>query len=144
MCELKPLPPASLQSSTFTVNEETGCPTSLVTTPEIPVGAPNVKRRSAPGRTSSERAVHYALAFDRAARSFKELSPSARRSIEESRLQVREARAGETPASFSRRLEATWSGEEVAVANALEFGESIQMNELLKVALPQPYEGAKP
>jgi predicted Zn-dependent protease len=73
--------------------------------------------------------------------SFRRLSPAERSRIQELRLRLREARAGDTPDSFGRRTGSAWTPEQTAVFNALPLGARLPEARLLKVALRQPYAG---
>jgi predicted Zn-dependent protease len=77
--------------------------------------------------------------FRKAAGSFRALSASERRSIRESRLRVRAARAAETPAGIAARTGSTWNAERVAVANEVAVGDRLAAGWAVKVALPQAY-----
>ncbi len=91
------------------------------------------------GQSRSRNAADYAAVFDATARSFRALRRSERDAIRESRLRVRAARAGETPAAIAQRTGSTWRAENVAVANAVELEAAFPGGREVKLALPQPY-----
>jgi predicted Zn-dependent protease len=71
--------------------------------------------------------------------SFRALSSAELAAIRESRLRIREGRSGEALANFAARTDASWSAEQIAVANALKNGARLQDQQLLKVAVPQAF-----
>lgn len=91
------------------------------------------------GQSTAQTASQYAKVFDTTARSFRALRLSERRSLRESRLRVRKARTGETPAALAKRAGSSWSAEQVAVANALEVDTRLRAGQLVKVGIPQAY-----
>jgi len=84
---------------------------------------------------------HWAL-FGGAARSFRPITGPEREGIEEQRLRLRTAQAGESLASFGARVGNAWSVDETAIVNGLEKGASLAEGQVLKVAIPQPYPGS--
>jgi predicted Zn-dependent protease len=91
------------------------------------------------GQCRSTSSGQYAPVFDATARSFRALRSSQLASIDELRLRVREARAGETPASIAERVGSAWKPDEIAVANAVEPGAELQPGAGVKVAIREPY-----
>jgi predicted Zn-dependent protease len=91
------------------------------------------------GQCRSASSAQYAPVFDATARSFRALRSSQLASIDELRLRVREARAGETPASIAERVGSAWKPDEIAVANAVEPGAELQPGAGVKVAIREPY-----
>ncbi len=91
------------------------------------------------GQSRASSAADYAGVFDATARSFRALRQSERAAIRESRLRVRAARAGETPAAIAKRTGSTWGAEEVAVANAVKVDAAFRGGQQVKLALPQAY-----
>jgi len=85
--------------------------------------------------------AHRAL-FGGVGQSFRKLGQGERAGIQEQRLRLRTARAGETLAAFGARVGNAWSPEETAVANGLAKGASLSDGQLLKVAIAQPYAGS--
>ena len=67
------------------------------------------------------------------------LRATERRSIRESRLRVRAARAGETPARIAERTGSSWNAAHVAVANEVAERDRFDAGWAVKVALPQAY-----
>jgi predicted Zn-dependent protease len=78
-------------------------------------------------------------AFASVARSFRSLGPQELRGIQEQRLRIVAARAGETLDQLVSRSRSSWKLQEVAVANALPPGVRLQAGQLVKVAVPEPY-----
>lgn len=91
------------------------------------------------GESTEKSAANYAKVFDATVTSFRALRRGERNAIRESRLRVREARAGETSAALAQRTASTWSAEQLAVANGVEFGAAFGSGQPIKVALPQAY-----
>jgi predicted Zn-dependent protease len=91
------------------------------------------------GQSEDKLAKRYAPVFRASADSFRALRDSERRSIKESRLRVRPARASETTAEIAKRLGSTWGPERVAVANDVETSSKLDAGWPVKVALPQAY-----
>ena len=77
--------------------------------------------------------------FHSVAHSFRPLSDSERANIKETRLRLAKARAGETIEALRMRTNSAWSGQEIAVANALTVGTPLKEGALLKVAIAEPY-----
>jgi predicted Zn-dependent protease len=82
----------------------------------------------------------YQGAFASVARSFRSLTPQEIRGIRESRLRIVPARAGETLDQLAARTGSSWKVEEMAVANALPRSGRLQAGQLVKVAIPEPYQ----
>jgi predicted Zn-dependent protease len=91
------------------------------------------------GQCAESTIKNFASAFDASARSFRALRAKERARIRESRLRVREARGGETPAALAQRTESSWKPEQLAVANAVDPGTAFRAGQPVKVAIPQPY-----
>jgi predicted Zn-dependent protease len=91
------------------------------------------------GQSAESAAKQYAPVFRATAGSFRALRASERRSIRESRLRVRAARAGETPAEIAKRTGSSWHAERVAVANGVAVGDRFDAGWAVKLALPQAY-----
>jgi hypothetical protein len=67
------------------------------------------------------------------------LSTSEWRSLEESRLHIREARTGQTAAMVTKHTGSSWSAEQIAVANAINAEQRLDAGRLLKVGIPQAH-----
>src|SRR5690606_29597145 len=80
----------------------------------------------------------YAGAFDAVAASLRPLTSEERAGIQELRLQVVQARAGETLEALSQRTGNRWPLPELAVANALSPGTRLEAGALVKIAVPRP------
>ena len=91
------------------------------------------------GQSAESVAKEYARALRATADSFRPLRASERGSIRESRLRVRAARAGETPAQIAKRTGSSWDAEHVAVANEVAVGDRFDAGWAVKLALPQAY-----
>jgi predicted Zn-dependent protease len=91
------------------------------------------------GQSVASSAAQYGKVFDSTARSFRALSTSEWRSLEESRLRIRKARAGQTAAVVTKHTGSNWSAEQVAVANAIDAEQRLDGGRLLKVGIPQAY-----
>ena len=68
------------------------------------------------------------------ARSFRGLTPQELHGIQEQRLRIVPARAGETLDQLLARTRSSWKMEEVAVANALPMNTRLKAGQLVKVA----------
>jgi predicted Zn-dependent protease len=75
------------------------------------------------------------------ARSFRPLTREERAGIQEHRLGVRPARAGEGLAALGARTGNAWSVEQTAVANALDAGGALAAGVPVKIAVAGPYGG---
>jgi len=82
----------------------------------------------------------YQGAFASVARSFRALTPQELRGIKEQRLRIVTAKAGESLGQLLARTGSSWKVEEIAVANALPENARLQAGQLLKVAVPEPYQ----
>lgn len=82
----------------------------------------------------------YQGAFALVARSLRSLSPQDLRGIQEQRLRIVAARAGETLDQLVARTRSSWKPLEVAVANALAPDVRLQAGQLLKVSISEPYQ----
>ncbi|HTO05918.1 MAG TPA: M48 family metalloprotease [Myxococcota bacterium] len=91
------------------------------------------------GQSADSTAKQYGRVFRSTAGSFRALSAKERQSIRESRLRVRPARAGETPAAIAKRTSSTWDADRVAVANGVAATDAFQAGWPVKLALPQAY-----
>jgi predicted Zn-dependent protease len=91
------------------------------------------------GQSTDSAAKKYGEAFRKTAGSFRPLGASERRSIRESRLRVRAARAGERPAEIAQRAGSTWDAAHVAVANEVAVSDRFKAGWGVKLALPQAY-----
>jgi predicted Zn-dependent protease len=81
----------------------------------------------------------YRDAFLDVAQSFRPLRSEDRARIRESRLRVRQLRAGESLKAFLERTDGVWSPDQAAIANGLEGDAQLTSGELLKVPIPQHY-----
>ena len=88
------------------------------------------------------------LAFDRSRyedvflltfRSFRPLTPEQRASIRGTRLELVEARPGETPADICKRADNVWSPSETALANGVSPADAFRGGELVKIARSYAY-----
>ena len=95
------------------------------------------------GQAAGDDAAQFVKSFNLTARSFRALSSGERRSLEESRLRVRAARAGETSTTIAERTGSTWSPEALAVANGIDVDTHLKGGQLVKVAKPQSYTPRK-
>jgi predicted Zn-dependent protease len=83
----------------------------------------------------------YQTPFIDVALSLRPLTPEERAGIRESRLRIIPARSGESLRELVERMGGIWGVDETAVANALEADEPLRAGQLLKVPVPQAYEG---
>ncbi len=81
--------------------------------------------------------------FVSTARSFRPLSRELAGSIRENRLQVVEARAGESLPELSDRTGNAWPLQHTAVMNDLFATDALEAGQLVKVAISKPYRAAK-
>jgi predicted Zn-dependent protease len=79
----------------------------------------------------------------RTVKSFRELAPGEREAIRMHVLRVVRANPGDTPAAIASRSDSPWSGERIAVANALEPGARLESGRPVKVAVSAPYQGSR-
>jgi predicted Zn-dependent protease len=91
------------------------------------------------GQSAASSATQHGEIFDATARSFRALSTSERSSLEESRLRIREARAGQTAVAVAKHTGSSWSAEQIAVANAIDAEQQLDAGRLLKLSIPQVY-----
>lgn len=77
--------------------------------------------------------------FHLAALSLRELTSDERKSIRDSRLRIREAKAGQSLGEFAEREKSSWTADQIAIANGLEPESVLPTVTLLKVAVPEPY-----
>ena len=78
------------------------------------------------------------------ARGFRPLRDDDLAKIDELRLRIVEAKAGDTLATLSQREGNAWDLNELAVANALFVGDVLQEGQLVKIARREPYAPAPP
>jgi predicted Zn-dependent protease len=95
------------------------------------------------GRVDGAYAARYRGVFEQVARSFRPLSAAERASIEELRLRVVAAGAGETFATLGRRTGNAWEPRETAIANGVGAGERLAAGWPVKVARSQAYTGGR-
>jgi predicted Zn-dependent protease len=74
------------------------------------------------------------------ARGFRPLRDEDREQIDELRVRIVEARAGETLEQLSERTGNAWDLNEIAVANALFVGQALEEGRLVKIARREAYE----
>lgn len=91
------------------------------------------------GKSASRAADAYARIFESTARSFRALRSSERNGIQETRLRIRKAQSGESPAAIVDRTKSTWTAEFLAMANALD-GTTFESGTAVKVPISQPYK----
>jgi predicted Zn-dependent protease len=72
-------------------------------------------------------------------RSFRSLTPEQRASIRGTRLELVEARAGETIAEIRRRSDDVWSVAETVLANGVTAQHVYRGGELVKIAREYAY-----
>jgi predicted Zn-dependent protease len=82
----------------------------------------------------------YAGVFRGFPRGFKELTDDDRELIEEVRLRVVEAEAGETLSDVGKRSGNSWSVNETAVRNRMLPGEPLDAGDQIKIAVSEPYQ----
>jgi predicted Zn-dependent protease len=83
--------------------------------------------------------------FNSTARSFRALKPQEMKLIEETRLKIVPAKAGETLPELARRTGNTWDIQETALMNAIYATDRLEEGQLMKVAISRPYRpGPKP
>jgi predicted Zn-dependent protease len=78
--------------------------------------------------------------FLNVARSFRALPPHLQKGIQEKRLRIVEARAGESLAELSSRTGNQWPVNETAVMNALFATDTLEAGQLVKVAIATSYQ----
>jgi len=91
------------------------------------------------GQSTDSASKQSSKALRATAGSFRALGESERRSIKESRLRVRTARADETSDAIAKRTGTTWEAARVAVANEVEVSDRFAAGWPVKLALPQAY-----
>jgi predicted Zn-dependent protease len=91
------------------------------------------------GLTAVRRWERYEPAIERATRSFRALRPADRERIVESRLRVREARAGETIDQVLARGGSTWNAARIAMANGTTVNARLDPGWPVKVPVAQRY-----
>jgi len=94
------------------------------------------------GLVASQSAGKFEGVFRSVARSFRPLTPRERESIQETRVRIVEARAGETLPELSQRTGNRWNVQQTAVANDLFADSPLQSAQRLKIAVSERYEGA--
>ncbi len=77
--------------------------------------------------------------FNNVARSFRPLTPRQLASIRETRIQIVQAREGETFAELSRRTNNEWNLQETAVMNGFFANARLEAGTSVKVAVSRPY-----
>jgi predicted Zn-dependent protease len=77
--------------------------------------------------------------FNSVARSFRPLTSKERASIHETRVRIVPARGGETLAELSDRTGNEWNIQQTAVMNDVFANDRLVADQLVKVAIPQPY-----
>jgi len=73
--------------------------------------------------------------------SFRPLSAKEKASIQETRLRVVPARSGESLQQLSKRTGNVWNVKITAVINGLDAGQKLENEQLIKVAVTQPFSG---
>ncbi len=86
-----------------------------------------------------DRAAALTPAFDGVIRTFHRLRPAERAGIRETRLRVVAARQGETLAMLVSRVQAEWTPEMAAVANALSTTNELPTGHPVKLAIAEAY-----
>jgi predicted Zn-dependent protease len=95
------------------------------------------------GVTPLRRANEIRPVFERVSTSFRPLTPAERAGIRETRLRLITARDGETLRELVTRARSTWSVRMVAVANALPPEPSLAKDQMVKLAVAEPYVAAR-
>ncbi len=88
---------------------------------------------------SAPPAKRYEGTFRAVARSFRPLAPSAAEALEERRLRIVTARAGESLQALSERTGNTWDVQQTAVVNGLFATARLESGQLVKVAVKERY-----
>lgn len=78
--------------------------------------------------------------FHLTALSLRELTAEERGSIRDTRLRIREAKAGQGLGEFAEQHKSSWTADQIALANGLESGAVIEAGMPLKVAVPEAYQ----
>ena len=91
------------------------------------------------GITTRADFAKYEQTFSTVADSFRPMTDAERAGIRQTRLRLREARAGETLEQFAVRTSSTWSASEIAVANALPEDRPLDGGRILKVAVSESF-----
>ena len=91
------------------------------------------------GQSPERSAKQYAAVFDATALSVRALRNSERGAIRESRLRVRTAHSGETPADIAKRTDSAWKPEQLAVANAVQVDDAFGQGQEVKASIEQAY-----
>ena len=92
------------------------------------------------GMSPNESFDTYREILMKTATSFRPLAAEDRSKIKETRLRVAKAREGETLEELGRRVNNAWSLAETAVANGLPQTSRLSKDQLIKVAIAQPYK----
>jgi predicted Zn-dependent protease len=95
------------------------------------------------GVTPVARSGAFQPIFEGVVQSFRPLRPEERAGIQEVRLRLVEARAGETVSALAARAGTTWSAAMVGVANGLAPDARLAAGQLVKVAVAEPYLPAR-
>jgi predicted Zn-dependent protease len=93
---------------------------------------------------ASPSSAKYEGVFRSVARSFRSLTPRERDSIQETRLRVVEARAGESLGELAQRTGNRWNVQQTAVMNDLFADAPLREAQRLKVAVSERYETPAP
>jgi len=94
------------------------------------------------GITALRRIEQYGPTFDTVAKSFRPLQPTERAGITETRLRLINGRPGEQLSALAARGKSSWSAEMLAIANGLDASQPLEGDQLIKVAVAEPYRGA--
>ncbi|MCG8588099.1 MAG: M48 family metalloprotease [Proteobacteria bacterium] len=86
----------------------------------------------------------YEGVFRSFARSFRALAPDERGRIDELRLRLVRARAGESLGDLAERTGNEWNPNETAVFNGLQIGSALTEGQLIKIARREPYHASRP
>ena len=82
--------------------------------------------------------------FHSVAHSFRPLSASERDGIKEKRIRLVKAQAGESIEALAARTNSAWKKEQIAVMNNLVAGDQLKEEQVIKVAIAEPYESKRP
>jgi predicted Zn-dependent protease len=85
--------------------------------------------------------ARYETTFGAVVRSFRPLTPQLRNAVRENRLQIAQARNGESLAALSERTRNEWNLQMTAVINDVFADAQLADGQLLKVAVSTPYLG---
>jgi predicted Zn-dependent protease len=96
------------------------------------------------GAAQTGRFGRYEGVFRAFARSFRELRPDERVQIDDLRLRIVEARAGETLQELNERVANEWDLNRTAVANGILPDQKLDAGFLVKIARREPYRAMNP